>query len=235
MDCSFRSWNSPRDLPDPGIEPGSPALQVDSLPYEPPGKSQQPSHKVWNFLCRSENGDAGSFKELWDIWSEPSTGLPRYGDLGISTATRLGGQITIREAHLAGYNCSSTIIQKTSVMAQKTAPTGQHWKSTDNDRNPLKKYSSSPSTCTSLFFKIALYYLNPGQRLTEFCQENTRVIENTLFQQHKRRLYTWTSPDSQHRNQIDYILCSQRWRSSIHSAKTRPGADCGSDHELLVA
>ena len=61
------------------------------------------------------------------------------------------------------------------------------------------------------------------------------VIANTLFQQHKRRLYTWTSPDGQHRNQIDYILCSQRWRSSIQSAKTRPGADCGSDHELLIA
>ena len=54
-----------------------------------------------------------------------------------------------------------------------------------------------------------------GQSLTEFCQENTLVIANTLFQQHKRRLYTWTSPDGQHRNQIDYILCSQRWRSSI--------------------
>ena len=54
-----------------------------------------------------------------------------------------------------------------------------------------------------------------GQRLIEFCQENTLVIANTLFQQHKRRLYTWTSPDGQHRNQIDYILCSQRWRSSI--------------------
>ena len=39
----------------------------------------------------------------------------------------------------------------------------------------------------------------------------------------------------QHQNQIDYILCSQRWRSSIQSAKTRPGADCGSDHELLLA
>ena len=53
------------------------------------------------------------------------------------------------------------------------------------------------------------------------------VIANTLFQQHKRRLYTWTSPDGQYRNQIDYILCSQRWRSSIQSAKTRPRADCG--------
>ena len=48
------------------------------------------------------------------------------------------------------------------------------------------------------------------------------------------RLYTWTSPDGQHRNQIEYI-CSQRWTSSIQSAKTRPGADCGSDHELLIA
>ena len=74
-----------------------------------------------------------------------------------------------------------------------------------------------------------------GQRLIEFCQENALVIKNTLFQQHKRRLYTWTSPDGQHWNQIDYILCCQRWRSSIQSAKTRPGADCGSDHELLIA
>ena len=46
-----------------------------------------------------------------------------------------------------------------------------------------------------------------GQRLIAFCQENTLVIANTLFQQHKRRLYTWTSPDGQHQNQIDYILC----------------------------
>ena len=74
-----------------------------------------------------------------------------------------------------------------------------------------------------------------GQSLIEFCQENALVIANTLFQQHKRRRYTWTSPDGQHRNQIDYILCSQRERSSIQSAKTRPGADCGSDHEFLIA
>ena len=71
------------------------------------------------------------------------------------------------------------------------------------------------------------------QRLTEFCQENALVIANTLFQQHKRRLYPWTSPDSQYQNQIGYIPCSQSWRSSIQSAKTRPGANCGSDHELL--
>ena len=74
-----------------------------------------------------------------------------------------------------------------------------------------------------------------GQRLIEFCQENVLVIANILFQQHKRRLYTWASPDGQHRNQIDYSLCSQRWRSSIQSAKTSPGADCGSGHEFLIA
>ena len=43
------------------------------------------------------------------------------------------------------------------------------------------------------------------------------------------------SPDGQHQNQIDYILCNQRWRSSILSAKTRLGADCSSDHEFLIA
>ena len=66
-----------------------------------------------------------------------------------------------------------------------------------------------------------------GQRLTEFCQENALVIANTILQQHKRRLYTWTSADGQHQNQIDYILCSQRWRNCIQSAKTGPRADCG--------
>ena len=60
-------------------------------------------------------------------------------------------------------------------------------------------------------------------------------MANTLFQQHKRRLYTWTSPDGQYRNQTDYILCNQRWKSSIQSLKIRLGADCGSDNELLIA
>ena len=73
------------------------------------------------------------------------------------------------------------------------------------------------------------------QRVIEFSQENTLVIANTLFQKHKRRLYTWTSPDGQYKNHIDYILCSQRWRSSIQPTKTRLGAVCGSDHEHLIA
>ena len=73
-----------------------------------------------------------------------------------------------------------------------------------------------------------------GQRLIEFYQENTLVIAKTLVQQHKRRLYTWKPPDGQYRNQTDYILCSQRWRSSIQSAKTRLGTYCGSYNELLI-
>ena len=57
-----------------------------------------------------------------------------------------------------------------------------------------------------------------GQRLVEFCQENTLVIADTFFQQHKRSLYItrWS-----YQNHIDYILCGQRWRKSIQSAKTR--------------
>ena len=66
-----------------------------------------------------------------------------------------------------------------------------------------------------------------GHRLVEFFQ-NALVTANTVFQQHKRRLYTWTTLGGQY-------LCSQRWTNSIQSAKTRLGADYGSDHELLIA
>ena len=74
-----------------------------------------------------------------------------------------------------------------------------------------------------------------GQRLTEFCQENALVIANTLFQQDKRQLYIWTSLNGQYQNQINDVLWIWRWKSCIQSAKTRPGTDCGSDHQLLIA
>ena len=61
-----------------------------------------------------------------------------------------------------------------------------------------------------------------GQRLIEFCKENALVVANTLFQLHKRRLYTWASPDGQHQNQIDYILCSQMEKLyTVNKNKTR--------------
>ena len=74
--------------------------------------------------------------------------------------------------------------------------------------------------------------------LKEFCQENALGIANTFFQQHKRQLYTWTSPwmspDGQYQNQFDYILCSQRWRSSTQSTKQDQELT-SSNHELLIA
>ena len=74
-----------------------------------------------------------------------------------------------------------------------------------------------------------------GEKLIEVCQENSLAITNTCFQLPKRRLYTWISLNGQHRNQIDYILCNRRWKSSIALAKIRLGADCSIHHELLLA
>ena len=75
---------------------------------------------------------------------------------------------------------------------------------------------------------------NPrGDRLEDFAVENDLVIANTLFQHPKRRLYTWTSPDGNTRNQIDFILIKRKWRTSVLNVKTFPGADCDTDHELL--
>uniref|UniRef100_A0A8D8UV16 Craniofacial development protein 2 n=2 Tax=Cacopsylla melanoneura TaxID=428564 RepID=A0A8D8UV16_9HEMI len=78
-----------------------------------------------------------------------------------------------------------------------------------------------------------------GDRLHQFCQENSMVISNTLFEHHKRHLYTWKSPQDRPdhivRNQIDYFMIKQRYKNSVKNAKTYPGADVGSDHSLLVA
>ena len=71
------------------------------------------------------------------------------------------------------------------------------------------------------------YKMKQGKDLIEFCQENTLGIESTVFQKHKKRLYTWTSSDSQYQNQIDYNLCTQRWRTLYSQQKQ--------DWELTVA
>ena len=76
--------------------------------------------------------------------------------------------------------------------------------------------------------------METGKRLTEFFKENALVIANTLFQQHKRLRSTWTSSDGQYGNQIDYIFAAEGGEN-IKSAKTRPRADCGSDHELIIS
>jgi len=75
-----------------------------------------------------------------------------------------------------------------------------------------------------------------GERLMEFCEaQNSLQIMNTIFKQSRCRLYTWTSPDGKYKNQIDYIMCRSRWISTIQSTHTFPGADCGTDHEFMVA
>ena len=74
-----------------------------------------------------------------------------------------------------------------------------------------------------------------GDKLEESCMTNGLVIGNTLFQHHPRRLWTWASPDGIPRNQIDFTMIKKRWRSSLQNVKTRPSANCGSDHQLLTA
>ena len=68
-----------------------------------------------------------------------------------------------------------------------------------------------------------------------FTWANDLIVGNTFFKHHPRRLWTWRSPGNLIKNEIDYILIQRRWRSSLLNVRTRPGADCGSDHQLLVA
>ena len=73
-----------------------------------------------------------------------------------------------------------------------------------------------------------------GDQLVEFCSRNDLLIMNTFFKLHARRLYTWISPDQTTRNQIDYIICKTRWRISVRRVTTLPGAECGTDHNMLI-
>ena len=74
-----------------------------------------------------------------------------------------------------------------------------------------------------------------GDLMEDLCVANEQVVTNTTFQQHPRRLHTRTSPGDRVRHQIDYIFIGRRRRTIILVNKTRPSADCGSDHQLLVA
>eukprot|EP00794_Sanderia_malayensis_P015552 gene15552-17137_t len=87
----------------------------------------------------------------------------------------------------------------------------------------------------SIVGSYGLGEINPrGERLIEFCDRNNLAIMNTWFQQPRRRLYTWSSPDGVTRNQIDYIMVRQRFRNCVQQVKTYPGADVGSDHNPVV-
>ena len=90
-----------------------------------------------------------------------------------------------------------------------------------------------------------IYRLLLERHLSQLCIGIIMAIKSTnnlLLLHNKHTLPTIqemtlhiTAPDGQYQNQTDYILCSQKWRSSIQSAKARPGSDSGSDQELLIA
>jgi exonuclease III len=73
-----------------------------------------------------------------------------------------------------------------------------------------------------------------GERLIEFCRRHKLVITNTWFENEKRRRYTWKAPGDRERYQIDYIMVRQRYRNSVKNAKSYPGADVNSDHNLVA-
>ena len=113
--------------------------------------------------------------------------------------------------HLQGKPCNITVIQvnaptsnteEAEVEQFYDRPTRSFRTNTQKDvlviigdRNAKLASQETPEVTS----KFGLGVQNEtGQRLIEICQENTLIIANTLFQQHKRRLYTWTSPDGQH-------------------------------------
>ena len=74
-----------------------------------------------------------------------------------------------------------------------------------------------------------------GSTLADFCKTNNLILTNTCFDNPKRRRYTWVSPDGTCRNQIDYIATSKSFRKFIINSKSYPGADCDTDHILVLA
>ena len=223
MDLSRQeSWNglpfpSPEDLPHPGTEPRSPAFQVDSLPSEP---QEKPMGK----FRRYKNASKPNLYILTCVFP-----MSRVCSANINLWRHMGWW------YIWAHNLICCFIEtpNTRFFLQSSV----HFQSNIalaliillNHQAEYSEFS------WNLVSSLPFVQNESVQSLTEFCQEIALVIVKTLCQQHKRRLYTRTSPNGQYWNQIDYILCSQRWRSCIQSAKTRPGADCGSDHQLLIA
>ena len=74
-----------------------------------------------------------------------------------------------------------------------------------------------------------------GKMLINFCTRNGLVVINSVFQHHKRRLYTWKMPgDDKVRYQLDYILVQSRYRNSVKDSRAYPGADVKSEHNLVM-
>ena len=76
---------------------------------------------------------------------------------------------------------------------------------------------------------------NNGERFADFCLENNLVVGGTVFPHKTVHKYTWTSPGDRVRNQIDHICISKKFRRSLLDVRTKRGADCNSDHNLVIA
>ena len=74
-----------------------------------------------------------------------------------------------------------------------------------------------------------------GQCVVDLCKKHNLFVTNTWYQQRQTAQHTWTSPDGKTKNQIDYILMDKRFRNGVRNSKSMPGADCGSDHNPVIA
>lgn len=73
-----------------------------------------------------------------------------------------------------------------------------------------------------------------GERLLDFCLQNSMVIGGTVFQHKQIHKLTWTSPNGKVKNQIDHIMINRKWRTSLQDVRVRRGPDAYSDHYLVV-
>ena len=74
-----------------------------------------------------------------------------------------------------------------------------------------------------------------GVRQVNFAASKNLVVKSTMFPHRNIHKYTWTSPDGKTHNQIDHVLIDRRWHSSILDVRSFRGADCDTDHYLVIA
>ena len=149
-------------------------------------------------------------------------------------------------------NTKPTIVNIIQVYAPTTASSDEDIETFYNDLQNLKDQIPNREVCIimgdfnpkvgegeSKDSGIGYYGLGErnerGEMLETFCQANDMAITNSIFKQPFRRRYTWISPGRRTRNQVDYILVDKAWKSIVLNSKTKPGADCDTDHILVTA
>ena len=124
--------------------------------------------------------------------------------------------------HIQGKPFNITVIQVYASTTNSKEAEVEQFCDDQQDLLELTHTHTHTHTHTQILFIIAGWNVKVGSQeipgvIGKFGlgKQNEAGQRLTVFQQHKRRLYTWTSPDGQHQNQIDYIICSQTWSSSI--------------------